>query len=682
MKYCDVPIPKPPYIKGKGFLNDCCDVAINGIPKYADSRFDPKVIGTLAWENFWKGELYKIHNGVDAGGLKIPGRYYYYLNYGYMATVGGVMPPDMVDLHLELAYLLDYCIENGINILIPKARRLGITEALHKMAVDYGCRFSIFKKGVVSDKYVAGVAAGDKKYVDGFITKWRYADSMMPPELSIKTNTDNDDEIIFGYQQKNELGAWEDKGTFNTILARTAHSKSNIFKGEYLNICISEEIGEHENWFDFYADTKDCLNKGKTQFGIMIGLGTGGNIKKGSKDFKKLSEKAEYYNFIEFVPTGDRFYYYGGASDEKQELPKHSKLLQQYKPYQLIGVEDRELATERILARRVELYKAGDMEEYYKELQNHPLNKMEIFRNTVANNFNMEKLNIQQHAIDSDPYKKYSRYKLEWHKDRDGMIVTPWKVSAIPATEHDDDSVCVYIIDGEHPRLKTHKNLYVAGIDSYNIDTSKTSKSLGAMCVLIRENSIINAYRKAPVAIIRTRPPRKEKFYEMCLQMAVYYNMVGNVLGDIRSDGILEYWKTRGGEKYLAGRPAKFEKADSEVGTDYWFSINKSTKPLMVGVMQQNIEDYVDQMWFPHLIDELQNYDEVEIGSDNDLADAWAIALVQDLCADLKPKDITISEDNEWDMPEWGTDSNGNVIMKNERSHSDNPELDDHGLFG
>ena len=38
------------------------------------------------------------------------------------------------------------------------------------------------------------------------------------------------------------------------------------------------------------------------------------------------------------------------------------------------------------------------------------------------------------------------------------------------------------------------------------------------------------------------------------------------------------------------------------------------------------------------LIDQLGNYDEVEIGSDNDLADAYGIALVQDKSFDVIPK--------------------------------------------
>lgn len=676
----DIPILKPPYIKPKGFLNLLTPIARYGIPKEADSRINRKVIGTTTHEQFWLEELHKIIHGVTIDGRWIPGRFYYYMNYKYMSTIRGVITPDMVDLHLELAYYIEYCKNNGVNFLGPKGRRKGVSEAFHTMVLDYGWRFG--------EAYKGGVAAGKKMYVDDFLAKWRFADASLPAELGIKKLTDNDDEIIAGYSIKNEYGAFEDKGTFNTIYARTMHTNPNMFKGLYLNDIISEELGEHEKWFEFFSASKDCLMSGNRQIGSFYAFGTAGNINKGSKDFKRISEEAAAHNFIEFIIDARRFYYYGGATEKNRQLPAESELYKNFKSYQLIGCEDLLLSEKDILARREKLLKSGNLKEYNEDLQNNPLNKKDMFRKSVTNNFNINKLNDQQNIIDAQEHKRYSRYILEWDRDNKGLIKTPWKVIARPALLTESDDFVVYIIDSEHPRT-THRNLYVGGIDSYNIDTSKTSKSLGGMCVLIRENSIYSALRKVPVAVIRTRPPRKEQFYEMCLKLAVYYNLTGNVLGDIRSDGILEFWKSWGADRYLAIRPAKFESADSGQTTDYWFSINKYSKPLMVGVMQRHIEDYSETIWFnssiptgPNLIDELQNYDEVEIGSDNDLADAYGIALIQDISCDLRPKDVSkLDQDDTFELPEFVTGSDGNLYMKNSRPMLESPEQD-HDNFG
>lgn len=669
-----VPYLKAPYFKGKNFLSQLCPIAKFGIPKEADSIRDKRVIGTPQWETFWDEELYKILNGVQCGGMWIPGMFYYYMNYTWMQhPERGVIRPDYVDLHLELAYLIDYAKANGKNIIAPKGRRRGISEFTHKAVIDYGWRFK--------EAYKGGVAGGKKIYVDDFLAKWRFGDSKMPPELSVKKLLDNDDEIIAGYQIKDEFGAFVERGTRNMIYARTMHTNPNMFKGLFLNDAVAEEVGEFEKFLEFYSATKDALMSGKKQVGTMFCYGTGGNINKGSKDFKKAWEEASHFGFIKFLIPATRFYFYGGATLEQNKLPKDSWLYNEYKEYQLPGVEDIRAAEADINERRASFLKSGNLKEYNEDLQNNPINEKEIFKKTVINNFDVNKLNEQDFRISSAEYKKYSKYRFDWDKDDNGMIKIPYKVIQRALKPHEDDSKCVWIIDTEHPK-KNFSNLYVAGIDSYDQDTSKTSKSLGAMCVMIRENAINNAMKKVPVAVIRCRPPRKEEFYEVCLQLSIYYNLVGNVLIDVRNPGIIQYFKDRNCSKYLAQRPAKFESPNSEQGHDFGVSLNSYSKPMMVSLMQTNIYDYSQNNWFPDLINELGNYDEIEIGSDNDLADAYGIALMQDVNADLKPKDQTNDDnDDTFDLPEFYKDANGDLRMG-----GDMPDLkdieQDHDRFG
>src|SRR6185369_8509496 len=333
-------IPKAPYQKPKGFLSYLIPIVLKGIPAYADSTKNPDVIGTPEYEEFWNEELRKIVQGFWIKDIWIPGRFYYYMNYKHMSTIRGVITPDMVDLHLELAYHIEYCLANGKNLLIAKGRRKGISEAVSTMVVDYGWRFS--------EGFKAGVAAGNKTYVEDFVAKWRFSDSRLPVELSTKKLVDNDDEIVAGYAIKNQHGAYEEKGTFNTIYARTMHTNPNMFKGLYLNVIISEEIGEHENWISFYGASKDCLMSGNQQVGILIGFGTAGNVNKGSKDFKKIWNDAETFNFVKFMIPADRFYFYGDARNENQRIPHQSTLLTTLSPYQLIGYEDRENSLKNI----------------------------------------------------------------------------------------------------------------------------------------------------------------------------------------------------------------------------------------------------------------------------------------------------------------------------------------------
>lgn len=624
-------IDRPPYFKPKGFLDKLCPIPRKGIPKEADSRYNKKVIGTSVHQRFWEEELYKIRNGIEVKGLgHIPGRFYYYMNYKQMSSIMGVITPDMVDLHLEFARLVDYCKFHKHNLLAPKGRRLGVSEFAEFAVADYGARFNY--------GYKVGVAAGNKTYVDDFMAKIRYGDSNLPPELRLKRLVDNDSEIVYGYKLKNEQGDFVESGSMSTIYARTMHTNPNMFKGLYLNDVISEEIGEHENWFEFFNATKDCLMNGPVQEGMFLAFGTGGNVDKGSKDFKKISYEAEKHNFIEFVMPATRMKYYGGATEPERKLPLESSLFKTHKAYELIGVEDLVLAEKKLKEKREELLKSGNLKAYNEHLQNNPINKSEIFRKSVVNNFNTAKLNDQQSNIDSQT-RKWSKYRLDFAKNDRGEIKIPREVILSPAKKFDEEDLCYWILDTELYR-SGHRNLYSAGGDSYDQDTSRTSKSLGAFCVLIRENTISGALKKAPVAVIRTRPKRKEIFYEMCLKLAIYYKLDGQCLFDVRNPGIIQYFKEMGCERYLAHRPAKFESPNSEQGHDFGLSINNYSKPMMVSLMQSAVEDYVQNIWFSDLINELGNYDEVEIGSDNDLADAYGIALVQDVSCDVRPRNL------------------------------------------
>src|SRR6185369_15503454 len=148
-------------------------------------------------------------------------------------------------------------------------------------------------------------------------------------------------------------------------------------------------------------------------------------------------------------------------------------------------------------------------------------------------------------------------------KDDKGMIKMPLAVTLKAISPLDDPDECIWIIDGEMPR-KNHSNLYSSGLDSFDQDTAKASKSLGAMSIRIRMNNISGAMKNAPVAVICCRPRRKELFYDLCLKAAVLYDLIGNVLVDVAAALVMEYFRENGGWKYLADRPRKFESENSE----------------------------------------------------------------------------------------------------------------------
>ncbi len=671
-------IPLAPYIKPKNFLSNLIPIVLVGIPAYADSTKDKAVIGTPEYEEFWENELRKIMNGFWIGEIWIPGRFYWYMNYKLMSTIDGAIVPDFVDMHLELAYHIEHCLANGKNLLIVKGRRKGISEALSTMVVDYGWRFG--------DGFKAGVVAGQKVYVEGFLEKWRFSDSRLPPEFSTKALVNNDNEIIAGYQIKNQHGAYEEKGTFNAIYCRTAGANPNVFKGLYLNVVISEELGEHEDWIPFFNATKDCLRSGNQQRGILIALGTVGNLNKGSKDLKDVWYKPKSFNFVRMMISADRFNIYGGAKDPAKRLTTDSVLRQKYSDYQLVGFEDREVSLKHILDNRKILLEGGNMLAYYEDLQNNPVTEQDMFRKNIINKFNITKLNEQQIRIDNLSHPKWTKYRMDWVVDERGMIVMPLQVKIRPLALTDPQDEFISILDGELPR-KGHMNLVTAGADSYDQDEAKESKSLGAMLIRIRNNNIIGAMRNAPIACICCRPRRKEIFYDMCLKASVLYNIVGNVLVDVGAGLVMQYFKDNGGWKYLADRPKKFESETSQQTHEKGVRFTTFSRPRMISLMQTDIEDNSDQYWFGEsadanggkidLINQLTNYDEEEIGSDNDLADALGLSIMQDVSCEVRH--VNQEEDHIHDRFSLPQFKDGQLVQKG----ADIKVIQqDHELFG
>jgi hypothetical protein len=583
-----------------------------------------------------------------------------------MSTIHGVINPDFCDLHLQLAYIIEWCKAHGKNLIIGKKRRAGISEFTQKAVIDYGFRFI--------PAYKAGVAAGQKKYAEDFMKKWQTSDALLANEFKMNILLNNPDEVVSGYKAY-EDGKEVKKGIGTEIIVRTMHNNPNMFKGLYLNDAVAEEAGEFDNLCEFISATNDCLMDGDTQVGTFYIYGTGGNVNKGSKDFKKVWENPDDYNAVKFLIAGDRFKkpYYGGATRYGKDVTNIPHLLKEYKPYQLIGVEDRKAAMENIMEERARL-KKGDLKKYLEHLQNNPIDEAEIFRKTFSNHFDVQRLNDQQDEI-SRNRDKYSKYKLEWVLNSEGQRANPLQVKAVSARDIDLESECVLILDEYHPDKK-YKNLYVAGIDPYDQDVD-ISKSLGAMCVITRNNPYGIPF-KMPVAVIRTRPKRKEMFFDMCLKLSVYYNLVGNVLGDkAGSSGMINWFKDHNCQKYLALRPTKFESTNSQQSHEYWLSINSYSKPLMVGLMQTAVYDYAQNIWFKELISELQNYDEVEIGSDNDLADAYGIALVQDVSVNVAPRDDSfVQEEDPFSLGGWDMDKSGNVVPALEFKKPEDPEQD------
>jgi len=623
-----------------------------GIPSYADSITNPKCKGTPAYNQWWEEQIYYIVNGYSTGGIHLPGRYYKFVNFDTIRGLAGAnMRAELHDFQLDYAYLIEQAKTEHKNIIIPKARRKTCTTMNVCMVIDYGYRFQLNYKGAI--------VAGQEKFATIFYNEWKYLDSKVHAEFRIK-NIGGKEDTVAGWKQKLETGENIESGTRNTIYQRTVYHDSGVLKGLTLDDIVLEESGENELLQETYYDSRDCLMLGSEQYGTFHIYGTGGDMNKGSKGFRDIWYNADKFNCLKlFIPATVFFFpYYAGAVDpktgkNKEEIPN----LQHLQPHQRVGWSDEVRALIEIERLKKFYLDSADLDLYFKHCQNNPTDVKEVFRKSSGNNFDIMKLNDQGHRIMSEE-PKYRKYKLVEKEDQPGEVFAELANDTTPERE------CVLILDNGHP-VPEYRYLDVAGIDSYDQDQSKNSKSLGAMVVFRRLHNIGNTPQWCPVAIIRNRPPRKEDFYEMCRKLAIYYNMIDGVLVDVANGVIIQYFKEMNCQRYLSKAPKKFESPNSEAMNEYGMRLTGFSKPRMISALQSFFFSHVEKIWFIKIIEEALDYDEVEVDSDNDIIDALGLALMKAMDMNqivISEKDLYAS--NPYQYPEWGINRSGNIVDK------------------
>lgn len=665
-----------PIIKHRNFLPN--PVAVNGIPLYADSSKDPKVVGTAAWEDWWTEQIYYCIHGYDTGRMYIPGRYYYYLNFFIMSTVGiGNHYPPYVDLDYEFFSLADEVKRRKYGIIAFKARRKGLTNKVSGI-FDHGFRF---RKG-----YKAGIVAGKEDYSIGFYNIFRTNASMKPAELSMSINFSKS-YAVHKYNMKDANGQFREMGTFNEMFVETMFNNPGVLKGKFLDDCAFEEAGEFPLLKEGYGDTEPCFRVGNMLIGTPYVFGTGSNISSGSEAFIEMWNNPDPYRLIKFWVPGQRLYYpfIGGLG--KTEFAKLGKErtpgLLHLKEYERVGVEDVENAEKDIVERGEEYKKLPDKKSYRNHMQSYPRNEREAMLRFSINDFPAEEIGDQLLRIESEQIK-YNVYKLSFKKDERGELIQPLSVNAIPVSDDElanpdfiDNNRIIYVY---RPPNREYAGLDIAGTDSYDIHKSNYSKSLGAMVIYRRKHTIPNLESELPIALVNFRPKFKEIFYDTCMMAAVWYGLEYNVLVDADKSVIMNHFEFHGCGHYLAERPKRFDAHDSQQVNELGVKLTAHSKPLMIGLIQTYFSYHSQKVFFPQILKEALDYDVVQKKSDWDTIDALGIALMRDADMGVVPfKKENDSKDMDLDF--WTEDENGNLVRGNNREERKQGYINEKGEF-
>jgi len=349
---------------------------------------------------------------------------------------------------------------------------------------------------------------------------------------------------------------------------------------------------------------------------------------------------------------------------EVQETPYLEAQYPGLQHEQLLGCEDVQAAKEGIRKHIEILSRNPDKSKLREYLQDMPEEVEDVFISSNMNNFSAELLYEQNYRIDTLPNLRYKEYVLDFKKNEDGVYSQPLQVIARPATKKDKEWEIVKILDGGMPDPR-YKNFDIIGIDGYTIDNSMSSLSQGAIVVLRRydqfkEDTNIEQPGKVPVCIYNKRPPRKEKFWEISLKVAIFYNAVKNTMIGADSDQLIAYFKDMGCKKYLSLRPKSMDSVTGGLTNEYGIKVTGSNGPKIISLMQSWVDSYCCYCWFRELNEALAAYNEENIGTDWDIADALGYALVRIEDMKKKPEKTDDNESKEERFSFGYYDSRGN----------------------
>lgn len=616
-----------PLIKEKGFCPN--PVVRYGIPAYADALSNPAVKNTEAYRQYWEEQIYYCINGYNTGGVFIPGRYYFYLNFIFISTVGrGNHFADYVDADLEFFNLVEYCKKHKKGLITLKARRRGMSEKIKGGIFGHGVRFT-------PSKYKGAVVAGLSTHSELLFNKFLETNNVICPEFYVHSKKDKENWIA-KYQEERSKGTYVDGGSFNEMICRTAMTNPAIVKGHYFDDLALEEAGEFKHLLEVFGGAKDAMMDAGQMVGTMYIFGTGGDITGQSSGFMHLWHNAEANQLMKFELYGPRLRKpcYIGARDREGMInhdcpnilnnPEYKDLSTE----QLLGCEDTERARQLNMEKRAELQDSANLKPFYDEIQNNPNDEKEAFLRFNNNEFNKLILTSNLQRIASMNHTPYTRYKLEWKRDEKMQMVYPLEVvmTALMADEKADFELKIAKGFKPEPNIP---NLDIAGIDSYDQDLAQTSKSLGAM-VILRTGTVGEPFINKVIASVRCRPTRKEKFYEGCLMASILFNLRSNVLIDYGKPMIIDYFMQNGGLHLLSPRPKSIESPNSEQSHEFGVLITPhKSKPLMLSLLQTYVVDHGDTIDFEEVNGDLLDYDVEQKVSDWDSADALGIALIR-----------------------------------------------------
>lgn len=584
--------------------------------------------GTIAYDDFWDEQDNRCLNGYKPRPYmpKITNEHYFYLNMCSIelleegATRKTPGSPFYRELDRRLFVEIHDAKKYKYGLIVGKPRQVGLSW-VGSLTTTYELLFYRGNK--------IGVAAGQDDKAQDFYEKVKYMLRYVRKEYNSGIVTKNSSEIKLGYNYRENKQDLEG-GLGSQLFMKTMYAKPTGFEGKTMSVVIFEEAGLFVDIIAAFKSTEPCFKTGANQFGIPIVYGTGGEIEKGSKGYRKmwLASKGVYNLKKVFISAVD-FYPGDGIPDKDGKVVSFFDFK--------TGRTNAKLAFDHIMAEREA--KQGE-EGYVKHIQTYPLKESEIFIKNSGGLLNRKKLNAQKNNLDNCPYLIQTG-RLEWVtkdnatlkllarakslKERDKIHFS--RGSKIEFIEDEELGTIKKILDPvDHSKLPYNPD--IIGCDSYDDEVAEGTGSLGATIVYRCFYGVTKAY-DLPIAYILDRgtSDEEDEFYSNTLRLAVYYDT--EVLLEHTKVLIKTHFEGVGALEHLKGKPElEGSGYNSKAVNTYGFKMpNQHAFKLITRLLKAEVNLNFNNIWFEEILDHLIDFGD----SNSDLGSAYGMVMVSKL---------------------------------------------------
>lgn len=599
--------------------------------------------GTTEYLKFWAQERDHCMLGYTAeDGDRIPGYFYFYLNYFPINLVNEIEVKDVkgnisnrVSKERDFPRFYDYdrfffdameeAEEQGKHLVVLKARRRGYS---YKVASMLDRNFYFFRES----KGFALAAEAEFLTKDGILTKaWDGMDFIDQNTAWFKKRQKMNQKMHkrASFVLKDKSGVESELGYKSEIIGVTLKNDSQKARGKSGKLIIFEEAGKFPDLLAAWQIARPSVEQGSFVFGNMVAFGTGGTAGADFESLKELFERPMAYNCLEFDNIWDE-----NALGNKCGffVPSYSNLEGYYtnpgdpddgKPFMdEDGNTDVKLAKRFIMeARQTVIENASDKRAIDRHIAENPCTPAEACLNISTNIF--PKADLQRHLSYIQTHDNIRNFKQvgDLYFDEAGKI--KWKQAEKDAQKDivkyrldRNDDPAGQIVIWEHPMDNPPYGMYIGGNDPYDFDKSGTN-SLGSTFIYKRFQTFEHNYETV-VAEYTGRPETANDYYENVRKLLLYYN--ATLLYENEKKGLFFYFERKHCTYLLADQPGDLLRdivKDSTVDRKKGIHMNTAIKDWAEGAIRDwLVEEYepgkknLTKLYSEALLEELISYND------------------------------------------------------------------------